>query len=315
MNNDWLAFLSSSCSKLVTPFLWKGTENLFVDVCFFQEMKNDQDVKEKKQKKVHFDTTKARRERERRVWFRLMLRTIRPLMAQSHFFRLLLVRHGESEANLRAETHVSGRMNETPLTPKGQEQAREVGRKIAQEGPSIIKVFCSPAVRTRETARLALEEWKQLTSNPHPEIEYSEDLYEIDMGDWVGQERSVVYNPQQLDIINADPWHFRPPNGESPRDVEERMVNYVEKNILPVVPHSAGDGTSSVPAVLLFGHGFSFKCLIRYANDAPPEQTHKIPIDNTSITEFLLYKETTSEVDAPKLKWKLVRANNSHVAT
>jgi len=35
------------------------------------------------------------------------------------FFRLLLVRHGESVANLSAETLITGQSNETPLTQKG----------------------------------------------------------------------------------------------------------------------------------------------------------------------------------------------------
>lgn len=59
--------------------------------------------------------------------------------------KLILVRHGESEANVGL-TQITGTNG---LTEKGKEQARQAAKKIMDE--KIDAVFCSPSERCKET--------------------------------------------------------------------------------------------------------------------------------------------------------------------
>lgn len=81
--------------------------------------------------------------------------------------RLLLVRHGESEGNVaatRAErageetVGVTTRDADTPLSATGEEQARALGEHLATLPPHRVPqaLWCSPYVRARQTAELAV---------------------------------------------------------------------------------------------------------------------------------------------------------------
>lgn len=65
--------------------------------------------------------------------------------------RLLLVRHGESEAN--AQGLLQGQA-EFALTERGIEQARLVGVRLAREYPTLDALYASSLGRTIETARV-----------------------------------------------------------------------------------------------------------------------------------------------------------------
>jgi len=108
------------------------------------------------------------------------------------------------------------------------------------------------------------------------EPEEHEDLLEIEMGDWVGQHRNIVYTKEVLDVLAVDPWTFAPPNGESPKQVEERMVRFFNSHVVPLSQTST--------SVAVFGHGYAFKTLLRHILEFSPLYTHKIHIHNTSIT-------------------------------
>jgi broad specificity phosphatase PhoE len=68
--------------------------------------------------------------------------------------RAILVRHAESEFSVRAAVS-SDPANAVALTPAGEEQARGLGRALADEGVDVCVV--TEFERTRRTAELALE--------------------------------------------------------------------------------------------------------------------------------------------------------------
>ena len=72
---------------------------------------------------------------------------------------LYLVRHAESVWN--SERRVQGTCLEVPLSPAGREQADLLGRRLRQL--SFGHVYCSPAERALETARIALGEEHPIT--------------------------------------------------------------------------------------------------------------------------------------------------------
>jgi broad specificity phosphatase PhoE len=86
---------------------------------------------------------------------------------------VVLCRHGESET--AAAGLVGG---DAPLTETGREQARELGRAIADRPLEVC--FTSPALRAQETAELALE-GRDVPQQVLPE------LADIDFGDFAGR--------------------------------------------------------------------------------------------------------------------------------
>ena len=64
--------------------------------------------------------------------------------------------------------------------------------------------------------------------------------------------RSGVFQPDIVAEIEASDGHFAPFNGESQRQVERRMVNFIANHVLP----SLSPGGS--PA-LIVGHGVAIK--------------------------------------------------------
>jgi 2,3-bisphosphoglycerate-dependent phosphoglycerate mutase len=73
--------------------------------------------------------------------------------------RILLVRHGESLGNVDPRVHASTADHAVPLSGQGVEQAREVGRVIAdyytttlREARPHVRLWVSPYKRTRQTA-------------------------------------------------------------------------------------------------------------------------------------------------------------------
>ena len=82
--------------------------------------------------------------------------------------RMWIVRHGQSAGNLARDAAESGglplidiatRDMDVPLSPLGEQQARALGRWIAElppaDRPSV--VLCSPYVRARATAEIVLQ--------------------------------------------------------------------------------------------------------------------------------------------------------------
>lgn len=80
--------------------------------------------------------------------------------------QLHLLRHAKSSWDDDAEDH------ERTLTKRGREAARLVGEALQKTIGELDLVLCSSALRTRETARLALAGF-----SPPPEVLYEDGLY------------------------------------------------------------------------------------------------------------------------------------------
>jgi probable phosphoglycerate mutase len=185
---------------------------------------------------------------------------------------IYLLRHAETDYNAHAQ-FIGGRSNHISLSTKGERQALEVSKVFKDSNIQFDKVFCSIANRTRQTLGLILSQ-ANITSNP---IIYSEELQELSQGDWEGKLRSEIYTPEQLAEINSNQWLFTPPNGESQKKVEERILGFISSEILD--KHIEGN-------FLIVGHGIAFKCLLRGILDISSQMAYKLTIDNTSLTKL-----------------------------
>ena len=158
---------------------------------------------------------------------------------QNYPQKIWLVRHGESAGNVaRHEAELRGSLKvkspqrdiDVPLSERGERQARATGKWFAcvdnNECPTV--VIASPYVRTRETARLLLEESGiDLTETA---FITDERLREKEFGifDMLTKQGVKEKYPDQYEMRNAlGKFYHRPPGGESWCDVILRLRSMV----------------------------------------------------------------------------------------
>ena len=128
---------------------------------------------------------------------------------------MILVRHGETEANVK---QVWQGTLDAPLTKRGMLQVEHTAKRVAelaQEHP-IDHFYVSPLPRARSTAAAIAA-----TIRHEPAI--YDGVREFDLGDWEG--RTFQDLREREDLWNrwaADP-SFAPPNGESPVSFATRI--------------------------------------------------------------------------------------------
>ncbi len=184
--------------------------------------------------------------------------------------RLYLIRHAQTPYNAD-DIYIGGRSNHLPLTSIGDLQSIAIGERLKKEGIVFDKMWASTALRSNKTASKICE----IIGYPLEKLILSDELLEKNQGDWEGKVRSEYYTPEVIKMMAETDGHFSPPKGESPRQVEERMRLFMNKNILP------NPGTYAVNS-----HGYAIKAFLTGILNSSYSMTHRIHLDNTSITEL-----------------------------
>lgn len=126
--------------------------------------------------------------------------------------RIAFLRHGHTEWN-RAH-RIQGRMD-IPLDDEARLQLSQLQLPEPWNGT---KIWASPLMRARETAEIV---------GSSPAI--SEDLREMNWGDWEGLHGSDLLADPSSGYRNLEEWgwNYTPPNGESPADVRTRLLPWL----------------------------------------------------------------------------------------
>jgi len=169
--------------------------------------------------------------------------------------KLILLRHGQSQWNL--ENRFTGWKN-VPLTEKGEAEAKKTGELIRKHNISIDRVFSSVLERANRTAEIAIKkaELNNLLENNKIIMTCSEKLNERDYGDLVGlnkQETADKFGKDQVHIWRRS-YDTPPPNGESLKDVVERVAPYFKENIKPLIDKGEN--------ILIAAHGNSLRAMM-----------------------------------------------------
>ena len=169
--------------------------------------------------------------------------------------KLILLRHGQSQWNL--ENRFTGWKN-VPLTEKGEAEAKKTGELIRKNNISIDRVFSSVLERANRTAEIAIKkaELNNLLENNKIIMTCSEKLNERDYGDLVGlnkQETADKFGKDQVHIWRRS-YDTPPPNGESLKDVVERVAPYFRENIKPLLDKGEN--------ILIAAHGNSLRAMM-----------------------------------------------------
>ncbi|MEE8581785.1 MAG: histidine phosphatase family protein [Myxococcota bacterium] len=163
---------------------------------------------------------------------------------------LILVRHGETSANLDGVWHGS---TDTPLTDRGRAQAERVARYLGDRHANggVTALYSSHLQRSRDTA-------DAIGAAVGLPTEIDAGLGEYDLGSWEGKTYRELYKEQRLwHHMREDP-DFAPHGGESPRQVIDRFIAVLRRlhalhrrERIVVVAH--GGALSMVLAELLDG--------------------------------------------------------------
>src|SRR5262245_21948808 len=135
---------------------------------------------------------------------------------------LYFVRHGETDWN-RAQRYQGQR--DIPLNDTGRAQARRNGTLLRELlGPlaRTIDYVASPLQRARETMEIIRRE----LALPARNYRTDDRLREIDYGHWAGQlwNELPVTDAEGFAARQADPWNWRPDDGESYHMLSDRVA-------------------------------------------------------------------------------------------
>jgi broad specificity phosphatase PhoE len=180
--------------------------------------------------------------------------------------RLVLVRHGEVDANRRF-LYLGHR--DDPLNETGRRQAAALATGLS--GWPVSLIVSSPLDRARATA-------ESLAAAHDVPIETDQRLIELDFGRWEGRARQEVAasSPEERRILEC--WEADPaipvPGGESLREVRDRAVGLAD-DLARERPRST---------VALVSHMGPIKTLLCAALDLPLTGARRIFLDPATIS-------------------------------
>jgi len=212
--------------------------------------------------------------------------------------KLVLLRHGESEANF--QNYWTGWLD-VALTEKGMQQATEAGRKMNEQGLVFDIVYTSVLKRAIKTSQLALEEMNQL----YLPVQKTWRLNERHYGALVGKNKTEMkkeYGEEQVKKWRRGYREVPPLVSENHFDrrydsLDPRLLSHGEslemtvERVVPLwqdelAPHLLGGKN-----VLVVGHGNSLRALTKYLEDVPENQLDTINIPNAQPIQYTLNKE------------------------
>jgi phosphoglycerate mutase, BPG-dependent, family 1 len=189
--------------------------------------------------------------------------------------KLILLRHGQSQWNL--ENKFTGWKN-VPLTQKGEIEAKKAGELIKKNEIHIDYVFSSVLARANKTAEIAIKEAgiSDLLDNDKLIMIRNENLNERDYGDLVGlnkQETADKFGKEQVHKWRRS-YDISPPNGESLKNVVDRVSPYFQKNIKPLIDQNKN--------ILIAAHGNSLRAMMIELGIYKPNEISSIEIPTGS---------------------------------
>lgn len=185
----------------------------------------------------------------------------------------LFGRHAESSHNLEQPHLICGRNNHIPLTPYGEQQARDLGAYLQQTNYVPDMIFSSGAVRADTTARLA-----SLTAGYDMAITPDARLLEVSQGPYEGRPRDKVYSPEVVAAYNLTTLHGKLPGTESILDTQLRMLGFLDET------HAAHPGSK----ILVFSHGLAIRSLVGKICGHTKPQILAAATPNASLTSIVI---------------------------
>lgn len=192
----------------------------------------------------------------------------RPVVASRAMRTVLtLVRHGETAANLEKVWHGS---IDTPLTPRGADQARRVAEYVNATRADARAIYASPLTRTRLTAA-------EIGAALGLPVRIEPDLAELHLGDWEGRSYRELFLVEKMwDRMRDDP-DFAAPGAESARGVARRVAAALRR----IAAAHAGE------RVIAVSHGGALSLGLGFLLDGEPNVWTRV-LDNCAVCDLAI---------------------------
>jgi broad specificity phosphatase PhoE len=188
--------------------------------------------------------------------------------------RVYLVRHASHSLLGRV---LCGRAVDVGLNAEGNRQARALGEYFERERTDVLQT--SPQRRARETAAVigvALE--------CMPEI--AAPLDEHDAGDWAGRGFETLANDARWRAWNERRGSVRPPQGESMRELQQRVIAHVEAM-----------RTQPIDSAIMVSHADPIRAAIMHYRGIGLDDFLEVQVEPANI-HLLQFSETDVEVSS-----------------
>jgi Fructose-2,6-bisphosphatase len=182
---------------------------------------------------------------------------------------IYLIRHGETTANV--EKRFAGVLD-VPLTEKGIGQAVLAGEKLKDVQFDVF--YCSNLYRAHETAKII---GKHQAIVPSP----LESLQEMNFGIWEGKKMEEIQS-ESGELLNqwfVDFENFKVPEGESVKEMFERVTNAYKKIIEPF-------SLDSDVKIAIVAHGGVIQSLLSFLCFGDNTGYWKFRIENCGISRL-----------------------------
>lgn len=179
--------------------------------------------------------------------------------------KIFIFRHGQTIDNL--EHDFSG-VRDVDLTPEGIKEAEKIAQELKDE--KVTKAYQSDQIRSKHTLNIVLNEY-------HKGVEIITDprIKERDYGNLTGSSKDEL---EKIDPTHYVLWHRSydtpPPNGESIKDVEVRVLNFLNDEMPKW-------GTNDV--IFISAHGNSIRPMRRH-------------FENLSIEDMCSYEYAPAQI-------------------
>lgn len=204
---------------------------------------------------------------------------------ESISFNLTIVRHGESECNVRGGHDILHSATETPLTDLGRSQAEKVGQRLEDE--KFDMVYSSDLSRAFDTCLAIVGDASRIVKDPR--------LRERHMGRFEGQPKKVLWEVAQKTMTDIKTmtstaellFKFEDDTLETYEDLDARVIDFL-RDLIQSVVSSGTDGLN----VLVTCHGFIIRAVLMHIaksikNDLPPLNEFQYKsIPNTGVSKF-----------------------------
>lgn len=185
---------------------------------------------------------------------------------------LYLIRHAEAMGNV--QEFFQGSLD-VDISPKGYRQLEELKERF--KNIKLDKIYTSPLIRAVKTARM-------VNYYHHLDLIRNPKIIEINGGDFEGKTWIDLPNlyPEQYHNWKKNQIDFQAPNGESMRDVYNRMVSamneIIEENLNP----------NKDVTIAVISHGCAIKNYQCYLNHADISYMSNLTwADNSSVSKII----------------------------
>jgi alpha-ribazole phosphatase len=194
--------------------------------------------------------------------------------------KLYIVRHGETECNVRQVYYGS---LDVPITENGKKQAEAVGDML--EDIAFDQVITSGLLRTQQTASAILSK-NQKTVLPENGMCRVHKFNEMNFGAWEGMHYTEVREqyPEDYAAMANDWMHCAPTGGEVFNDFSQRIVGGWEALL-------AREDIKRAENILFVGHGGPIQCLICYLLGMDMSRIWQFSIQQGVYTEFEIVRD------------------------